>query len=326
MSYDAGIDRFSTAGVPDSTFDADGVRTIDASSDYEFVYGIAVQPDGDILIGGTVDVDPQSDDHEFLAARVHGDGSTDETFGDGGVAITALGPGSDWGRSLNLMPDGRFVMTGWKESSFQRDVAVARFGADGVLDPTFGDGGVALFTTVAEDAWATASALLPNGKLMVTGTAQDDEGQQQITVLMVDGAGLLDPSWDMDGIVHSTFESPDAGAAIAIQPDGRVVVTGTSLGYAMVVARYLNDLNVGTVHAHMDPSSLIRPNPSAGDFTIALPSDARTIIITDAQGREQERRAVRDTRNSSFHIDVPGVYGVSVLTEAGLEVQRVVVR
>ncbi|MFZ1688388.1 MAG: hypothetical protein WAU70_13245, partial [Flavobacteriales bacterium] len=67
------------------------------------------------------------------------------------------------------------------------------------------------------------------------------------------------------------------------------------------------------------------PNPCAGSFTLALPSDARTVIIQDVQGRECDRVAVRSSRTSSHHIDVPGIYYATVLSDNARTVQRVIV-
>lgn len=316
LSYDAAIARFTADGVPDSTFDADGIRTIDAASDHEFVYGIAVQPDGRILLGGTVDVDPDSDDHEFLAARVNADGSTDDTFGDGGVVSTVLGPGSDWGRSLTLLPDGRFVIAGWKETTFQRDIAVVRYQADGSPDPTFGDNGTVVVTTVADEAWAVGSAMLPNGKLLVLGTSQDEGSPMGIAVLQFDEEGVLDPTWDGDGIVHTSIQPPDQGSAITIQPDGRVLVVGTSLGYILIVVRYLNDLNVGTLEPGTAASStFVYPNPlpETARFSYALTTGALVSLqVLDAEGRVVRNILSHETRSAGSHEELLDFTGLAV--------------
>ena len=56
------------------------------------------------------------------------------------------------------------------------------------------------------------------------------------------------------------------------------------------------------------------------------PGIERPRRVRRCKGREQERRAVRGANTSSFHMDVPGVYAVSVLTETGRTVARVVVQ
>ena len=54
--------------------------------------------------------------------------------------------------------------------------------------------------------------------------------------------GALDPSFGTAGIVRTTFGGVDAGAAVAVQPDGKIVVAGsTAVGNDFAVARYNPD-------------------------------------------------------------------------------------
>jgi uncharacterized delta-60 repeat protein len=50
--------------------------------------------------------------------------------------------------------------------------------------------------------------------------------------------GSLDPTFDQDGIRVDDFGSTDAARGVAVQPDGKIVIAGTSCGGDILVARY----------------------------------------------------------------------------------------
>ncbi len=51
-SSDFALVRFTTNGIPDLTFDGDGVAIFPASVSSDFIYGLAMQPDGKIVASG----------------------------------------------------------------------------------------------------------------------------------------------------------------------------------------------------------------------------------------------------------------------------------
>ena len=78
-----GCVRVTANGVPDASFDGDGLLFVDFDGLGEQADTIAIQPDGAIVAAGyTV---PATDGYFKLALlRVNGDGSLDGTFGTGG--------------------------------------------------------------------------------------------------------------------------------------------------------------------------------------------------------------------------------------------------
>ena len=76
-----------------------------------------------------------------------------------------------------------------------------------------------------------------------------------------------------------------------------------------------------------EPSSDVQlcPNPCNGTFSIALPADASSVVIADAQGRVVQRVKAFASQSATFHLDRSGVYSVTVLTAIGRVVRRVVV-
>src|SRR5437868_4202820 len=71
-------------------------------------------------------------------------GQLDVTFGAGGQRRTDLGGTYDWGYATAVQPDGRILAAGVTNSRGTYDFVVVRYLAGGVLDPSFGDNGVAI--------------------------------------------------------------------------------------------------------------------------------------------------------------------------------------
>ncbi|MEO8069488.1 MAG: T9SS type A sorting domain-containing protein [Flavobacteriales bacterium] len=102
--------------------------------------------------------------------------------------------------------------------------------------------------------------------------------------------------------------------------DEIVGITAPTIGF---LARF-DGLVMAVPQAEEQQDALVYPNPNNGIFTLDLPRDARAIIIADARGRELQRMAVRSSR-SSFLVATSGVYFVSVVSDSGRTVQRIVV-
>ena len=107
----------------------------------------------------------------------------------------------------------------------------------GDLDPTFGDGGRVITDFGGFDGVADA-ALQADGKIVVTGSAQGRLG-----LARYNPDGSLDPSFDGDGLVLTSMGGVDA-RAIALMPDGRIVVAGSagpSMNLDVAFVRYNAD-------------------------------------------------------------------------------------
>src|SRR5437867_813955 len=105
----------------------------------------------------------------------------------------------------------------------------------GELDLGFGTGGRAL--TVAATV-ARALLVQPDGKLIAAGSAEGS-GNPTFAVTRWTANGEPDASFGSGGVVITSFFGVNDGArAVALQPDGRVVVAGGSAN-AFALARYL---------------------------------------------------------------------------------------
>ncbi|NUP05879.1 MAG: hypothetical protein HOW73_07465 [Polyangiaceae bacterium] len=93
-------------------------------------------------------------------------------------------------------------------------------------DPTFGDEGFAWFDSGGGDeAFITSSALQEDGKLIVAGaTLDNDEGLA--FVLRLNADGTIDTTYGVDGKTLLPRNRTSIAHAIAVQPDGKLLVAG----------------------------------------------------------------------------------------------------
>jgi len=104
------VARFNPDGSLDASFNTDGMVATRVGTCDDQASGIAIQPDGKILVVGTsYNVGEGSG---ITVLRYLGDGHQDSTFGDLGIVRLGLSSGYDQGQVLSLAEDGTIVVVG----------------------------------------------------------------------------------------------------------------------------------------------------------------------------------------------------------------------
>jgi uncharacterized delta-60 repeat protein len=234
------VARLMPDGRRDHGFSGDGLFSTDLSASGEQVNDVAVLPDGEVLAAGYAEVGLQP---AFSLFRLRGDGTLDTGFGGGdGSTLTDVSTGADVANALAVDPDGRIVLAGSASDGGLGDWGVARFGAGGRLDRTFGTDGVSLVRfgpgpDVANDivAWGA--------RVLVTGDAHGEDGGDAVVVRLKAG-GVLDPTFAGDGKVRiDVAGGADDGAGIALLPSGKIAVGGSAVvsdAYRLLAMRLRN--------------------------------------------------------------------------------------
>src|SRR4051794_4732614 len=136
------------------------------------------------------------------AARAD-DGVVDHTFGSGGVVTqslnTTVGHPDDAGfRRLIRQPDGKLVAVGFARFGQDTRVLLARYTADGALDRGFSGGLVLTDVPGANRDIAREVLALPDGRLIVVGTAFGTTRSDVFLARYLPN-GALDPSMGSGG-------------------------------------------------------------------------------------------------------------------------------
>src|SRR5688500_7667727 len=152
---DIAVARFDTGGKLDAAFGKAGIAVIDvgtgkATSATAFVgdngWGIGSTSDDRVIIfGSTLGTGANRVDADFVLVGLTKAGVLDNSFGTGGtLKVDSKGNGVDTPRHMIVQSDGKIVATGY---SADGDGVVSpyliRTSSTGVLDSSFGTGGVA---------------------------------------------------------------------------------------------------------------------------------------------------------------------------------------
>src|SRR5262249_1596967 len=136
---DFAVVRYDTDGSLDPGFGNGGIAFADIGV-FDEPGAVALQPDGKIVVAGATS--PQGHCCVFSLARSDTGGGLDPTFGTGGT-VSSGSVGLAGVASVLVQGDGKIVLVG---SSYQptvfQGIVIARYDANGALDPTFGNGGI----------------------------------------------------------------------------------------------------------------------------------------------------------------------------------------
>jgi uncharacterized delta-60 repeat protein len=98
--------------------------------------------------------------------------------------------------------------------------------APGDLDPTFGSGGRVGLLTGKEEVLVKGIAVQADSKVILAGGEDPGEGPSNTIVVRLLSNGELDPGFGQNGKVTLTISGGSEARAVAVQPDGKIVVVG----------------------------------------------------------------------------------------------------
>jgi uncharacterized delta-60 repeat protein len=219
--------RITAAGALDSSFGSGGVTTtaftVSASSN-----AVLIQPDGRIVVSGTLHSSCSTDWNRFALARYETDGTLDATFGSGGTETTNWGTVGASNNNVVLQSDGSIVLVGGHYDSSNcssgiTHTSVARYTSAGVLDSSFGSAGEYYFDVPYGPHHDYGEGVAIGSDDSIYFNAMDYYGSQT-SVYKLDADGALDSSFGGGGEV---LVSTDQGVSVVIDPDGQLLVSST---------------------------------------------------------------------------------------------------
>jgi uncharacterized delta-60 repeat protein len=250
-----GIGRLNANGSLDASFDP---GTGDS------VYALAIQPDGKIVVGGffpTLGGGGTGTTARNNIGRLNANGSLDGSFN----------PGAD--DSINILvvqPDGKILVGGFFSTlgGVTRN-KIGRLNPNATLDTTFDPGANNSVYAVAVQA---------DDKVLVVGNFSTIGGGGTGTTSRNNVARL-----NRDATADSTFDPGANGAinALAVQPDGKVVVGGafTTLGGGGTGVTTRN--KIGRLNPNATIESSFDPGANNAVDTLAVQADGKILVGGD---------------------------------------------
>jgi uncharacterized delta-60 repeat protein len=272
---DFGVFRVVGSVSLDGSFNGTGKVTTDFSGTNDGAYAVTMDGSKIIAAGYTTD---GSGKRIPALARYDSSGKLDPTFGTGGKVIVSnesLGPI----RSIKMIAGGKIIAVCTMHTT-ANSMALLQFKNSGALDKTFGSAGIAhsAFTGTGYSLAIEAST----GKIIVSGSTGSS-----FELARFKPNGSADSTFGTNGEVI-TSSLPGTAYAVAIDPDGKYVIAGTSFG-AFEVARYLSGLTLLKQDFEMKGNtSFIYPNPVHTEATLnyTLPENENvSISLFDMSGK-----------------------------------------
>ena len=153
-------------------------------------------------------------------------GQLDHSFSNDGRA-TAFPKGAT-GFGVAIDGKGRIVVAGYTTLGADTDFALARFRANGTLDPNFGGGDGRVTTDLGGTDYGFDVAIGSNGRIVVAGQRVRPSGSL-MAVAVYGPRGVLDRDFSKDGITFVDFGRELQGAnAVAVGANDKIVVGGST--------------------------------------------------------------------------------------------------
>ena len=284
------VARYLPGGALDPSFGGDGRVITDFPSDAESAQGVAIQPDGKVVVAGWA----TGGGGRIALARYRTNGTLDPTFGGGdGKVVTNLTPGDDYAWAVAIQPlDEKIVVVGGAGGAGGRFL-VARYGSTGSLDGTFSGNGWILTDFTSKYDYVDALTIQPDGKIVAAGSTNYYGSTPRFALARYTTGGSLDATFSGDGKLTTNFAPGTAWAfGVAVQEDDKIVAAGQT-GLNTALARYLPDGSLDASFGGGDGRVIV--NFGAGeDFAdeVMLQLDGRIVTVGTSRLTEDASFAV----------------------------------
>ena len=288
-------------GDLDSTFNGNGIVTDPFQSIFSAAFAVTVQVDGKIVVAG-------QSQGQLAVARFNDDGTLDDTFNSSSTppgynVLPGIGLASNSEAHAVTVGDGGTIIVAGESQTANKNLTVARFTSDGLLDyANFNSGssanaGANVQTIGTGDSVANAIALQADGSIVAGGYATNSNIQQFALARFTSGGDLDTASFNSQGtygapgtVMTVVGSNVSVIQALAIQPDGRIVAAGTSSGGTpaeVALARYNSDgspdTNFNPTGSGVSAGTLVTAIGTGDSFAYGLTLDADSKIIVAGQ-------------------------------------------
>ena len=300
---DFAVARYNYDGSLDTTFDGDGKVTTPMGSVEDIASTVAIQADGRIVVGGY----SQANNALYYAlARYNTDGSLDAVNdGTNGKAVrTSADAFDNDGKLVDLNVATQSIVTsvaivrdpilgdkilaaGRGITGNNEDFAIVRYRLNGTRDSSFGPdlNGRVITPIGSGNDLPAAMAIQTDGKIVLAGYS-DVGGAPDFSLARYSALGVLDDTFgpNHNGKVTTPIGSvSDNGQGVAIQPDGKIVVSGYYVDGGNVNFALVRYTVAGTPDQSFDGDGIATLDFDNGSTDVAsdveLQSNGRIVVV-----------------------------------------------
>jgi uncharacterized delta-60 repeat protein len=235
--------RLLSDGTLDPSFNGTGKIITPVGGFNSGANSVALQGDGKIIAAGYAS---NGSNYDFAVLRYGTNGALDPTFNGTGVVTTPFDISDEFAFKVAVQADGKIVAAGYATLASAADFALARYQANGTLDPGFNNGAGKITASIgpADDIAYGLAIQDSDQKLVVTGTASNGN-DSDFAVMRFKTDGTLDTTFHGTGKVTTPIGAgDDFSLSAAIQSDGKIVLAGSTVNgstYEAALVRYLGD-------------------------------------------------------------------------------------
>ena len=268
----------------------------------DFTTGIAIQPDGKLILAGYSSpvVSPLVNDIQLV--RVDLDGTLDESFGVGGIVITDFSqpgePTIEVANGVSVLPNGNILVVGTGDEGGSGDrMLLARYLENGDLDEAgFGTGGRS-YTTPGTPGGGLGIKVLSDGRILAVGYTFD--GGEQPVLARFSSNGSLDATFGTSGFANFNGFFGIA-FSVDIQSNGSILVGNQNEnGAGMEIFRITSEGAFDPTFGFLGAVSTFIYPPAGGitpAIVLAQPDDRIALVGANENG---QFRALRYTPNGT---------------------------
>jgi len=261
------ISRYNIDGSIDNSFGVGG-SILGPGETTAVVLSLSVQPDLKVLA-------LEDDEEHFRVARYNVDGSYDNNFNVYSYYYDVFTE-----NTIGLQADGKIVVGGSAGDhaigGATGNFCLARYNPNGILDTAFNAGGIV--TTLIDSGSTIYSLAIDSDKKIVAAGTSFEGGHYRCAMARYNPNGTLDSSFNINGILTTTFGADVGIRTVAIQSDGKIVVSVYGPNsvdyYDFLLARYNND---GTLDSTFGNAGIVMNAVGVGVTSFTIQTDDKIV-------------------------------------------------
>jgi uncharacterized delta-60 repeat protein len=282
-AYYATVVKLDANGQLVPSFGNGGKATINIGNPAdEVIRALARDGAGNLYVAG--DDGDAAGNYAFTVIKLDANGYPVTSFGNGGKALVAMGPGSDdYGNAVAVDGIGNVYVAGSSNAPGSVQMAIAKLDASGHLVVGFGAGG-RTFVGIGGSGYAdsaNAIALDGNGHLFLGGDTTDDPDLlADMVVVELDSTGNPIADFGTAGIARIHIADRNFGTALALARDGsrNVYLAGNTTNFII-------DSEMAVVRLDASGNPFVAQLPHVGDNGNGNDSrDYATSVVLDGGG------------------------------------------